>query len=248
MDLDFARLTILFAALGAGAIVKGATGMGLPMVALPVLTSAFGLQHAIAIMSITQIITNGWQMWQFREARSDVRLGFLPLFLALGLIGVVLGTWALGNLPERVLVMSLGVVLLAYFVLKLTNPHVAVNDRNARRFGPFVGFVSGACQGATGLSAPVGVTFMHAMGLDRASHLFAVSAMFLAFSLIQLPALLLSGIMRPEWILESFLAMVPILIFMPVGQFLAGKLSRQAFDRMILIFLGLVGLKMVLGI
>ena len=32
-----------------------------------------------------------------------------------------------------------------------------------------------------------------------------------------------------------------------LGAFIAGRMSRQAFDRMILIFLGLLGLKMVLG-
>lgn len=41
--------------------------------------------------------------------------------------------------------------------------------------------------------------------------------------------------------------MIPILVFMPLGQALAGRLDRRAFDLMILIFLGLMGLKMVLG-
>ncbi|MNL80819.1 hypothetical protein D3C87_2077630 [compost metagenome] len=53
--------------------------------------------------------------------------------------------------------------------------------------------------------------------------------------------------MQPFWLVEGFAALIPILIFMPLGQFIAGRMSRQAFDRMILIFLGLMGLKMVLG-
>lgn len=35
---------------------------------------------------------------------------------------------------------------------------------------------------------------------------------------------------------------------MPLGQVIAGRLSREAFDRMILVFLGIVGAKMVLGL
>ena len=38
MEFDLGRLAIMALALGAGAIVKGATGMGLPLVALPVLS------------------------------------------------------------------------------------------------------------------------------------------------------------------------------------------------------------------
>jgi len=248
MDFDLQRMAIMGLALAAGAIVKGATGMGLPLIALPVLTTFFGLQHSVGIMAITQVLTNSMQMWQFREVRQDARMRFLPLFLLAGGVGVVLGTWLLTALPERALVFSLGVLLLGYFVLKISRPHLAVGPVLARRAGPFAGFGSGVLQGATGISAPIGVTFIHAMALDRNAHLFAVSAMFLTLGLVQFPALVLSGIMQPQWIIEALLAMVPILLFMPVGQALAGKLSRKAFDLMILIFLGLMGVKMVAGV
>lgn len=246
--LEPTSIAIMVAALGAGAVVKGATGMGLPLVALPVLATFFGVQHAICIMAVTQVITNSMQIWQFRDETRNDRMAFLPWFLVAGALGVILGTWLLSNLPERVLIFSLGVLLLGYFVLKLTAPHIVVTPRTARIFGPFAGFGSGTLQGATGISAPIGVTFIHAMGMDRRAHVYAVSAMFLLLGLVQLPALFISGIMQPEWVLQAILAMIPILLFMPLGQMLAGKLSRKAFDRMILIFLGLIGLKMVLGL
>ncbi|SFV37949.1 hypothetical protein SAMN05216456_3184 [Devosia crocina] len=248
MDFDLTRWLVMGLALAAGAIVKGATGMGLPLVALPVLTTAFGLQHAVGIMAITQVLTNSMQIWQFRAAAREESMRFMPWFLVAGGLGVVLGTVLLANLSERALVLSLGILLLVYFVIKIARPHVTVGPRAARRMGPFTGFGSGVCQGATGISAPIGVTFIHAMGLDRQVHVYAVSAMFLVLGLVQLPSLILAGIMEWEWVLEAIIAMIPILVFMPVGQMLAGKLSRKAFDRMILIFLGLMGLKMVIGI
>lgn len=248
MEFELERLMVMALALAAGAIVKGATGMGLPLIALPVLATFFGLHHAVGIMAITQILTNSMQIWQFRGARRDVHMRFLPWFLFAGGFGVVLGTWLLGTLPERTLIFSLGVLLLAYFALKLTRPHMAVGPELAMRAGPFAGFGSGVLQGATGISAPVGVSFIHAMGLERSAHVYAVSAMFLTLGLVQFPALVVSGIMQPQWMLEALFAMIPILLFMPVGQALAGRLSRRAFDLMILIFLGLMGLKMVLGL
>lgn len=247
MELDLTRWLILGMALAAGAVVKGATGMGLPLVALPVLTAFFGLQHAVGLMTVPLILTNFWQIWRFRAVRHDPRMRFLPLFLVGGAIGIGIGTWALTSLPERILVFSLGVILLAYVALKLAKPHLAVSPLIARRLGPVAGTGAGVLQGATGISAPIGVTFIHAMGFERDAHVFAVSAMFLLFSLVQLPALALAGVMQPFWLVEGFAALIPILIFMPLGQFIAGRMSRQAFDRMILIFLGLMGLKMVLG-
>lgn len=246
--MDVTSALIMTAALAAGAVVKGATGMGLPLIALPVLTAAFGLQHAVGLMTIPLIVTNMWQVWRFRsQARSD-RMAFMPLFLVGGVVGICIGTWALTTLPERLLVLTLGIILLAYIVLRLFAPHWSLGLPLARRIGPLAGLGGGTLQGATGISAPVGVTFIHSMNLDRDGHVYAVSAMFLTFAVTQLPALWAAGVMRAEWLLQGMLALIPILIFMPLGQWIGGKLSRKTFDRMILTFLGILGLKMVLGL
>lgn len=246
--MDWSAILVMFAALAAGAVVKGATGMGLPLVALPVLTSVFGLQHAVGLMTIPLILTNAWQVWRFRAEAQSPRLGFMPVFLVAGAVGILLGTWALTALPERVLILTLGIILLFYVALRLAAPHWTLTLPLAKRLSPFTGVGGGILQGATGISAPIGVTYIHAMTLDRDAHVYAVSAMFLVFSTIHLPSLWLAGIMRPDWVLQGFFALVPILLFMPLGQALAGRLSRKAFDRMILVFLGLIGLKMVLGL
>ncbi|MEO9297142.1 hypothetical protein [Devosia alba] len=56
--MDLTSVLIIVLALGGGGFVKGATGMGLPLVALPVLTTAFGLQHAVGLMVVPLIATN----------------------------------------------------------------------------------------------------------------------------------------------------------------------------------------------
>jgi uncharacterized membrane protein YfcA len=248
MEFDIGRLAILGLALAAGAIVKGATGMGLPLIALPVITAAFGLQHAVGLMTVPLILTNLQQVVRFRAAAGGERMRFLPAFLVAGAVGIVIGTWALTSLPERTLVFSLGLILIAYVVLRLATPHFALSPAAARRYGPIAGTGAGILQGATGISAPIGVTFIHSMGFERDGHVFAVSAMFLVFAVTQLPALVVAGVMQPHWLLDGVLALIPILIFMPVGQWLAGRMSRKAFDWLILAFLGLIGLKMVLGL
>ena len=246
--MDLSSALIMAAALAAGAVVKGATGMGLPLVALPVLTAIFGLQHAVGLMTIPLILTNAWQVWRFRKEAKSPQLGFMPLFLVGGAVGMGVGTWLLTTLPERLLVLGLGIILLGYVVLRLTRPHLQLSLETARRLGPIAGAGGGILQGATGISAPIGVTFIHSMALDREAHLFAVSAMFLLYSAVQLPALWAAGVMRVEWMVQGVMAMAPILLFMPVGQMLARRLSRKGFDRLILGFLGLIGLKMVLGV
>lgn len=246
--MDIATLTVIFLAVGAGAIAKGATGMGMPLIAIPFLAAWFGLQHAIVVMLVPVLVSNIWQIWRFRHARHDDRLGFLKPMLIACALGVVVGTGFLAVVPARGLALTLGVLLLGYLALRLSRPHFVVGPLAAKRWALPAGLGSGLLHGATGISAPIGVTFIHAMRFERDQHVYAVSAMFLVLAVVQAPSLWVTGILRPEWLLQGAFALLPTFIFMPVGQWLAGKLSRAAFDNMILVFLGVIGVKMVLGI
>lgn len=245
--MDLQSFVFLTLALAAGAIVKGATGVGLPLIALPLLTATVGLQQAIGIMLVPALMTNIYQIWAYRTARKMPGLGFLPWFLISGAVGIGLGTWALGSLPEKQLETGLGLMLLAYVALRLFRPEFAFSHGLARKVGPVVGLAAGTLQGATGIAAPIGVTFIHAVGLERHASVFAVSSMFLGFAAVQYPAIILSGIYRVEWVWLGLFACIPILVFMPVGEWLGKRASPQVFNRLILIFLFAAGLGMIIG-
>ena len=72
--------------------------------------------------------------------------------------------------------------------------------------------------------------------------------MFLVMGAVQLPAMFAAGLMQPVWLLEGAVALLPILLAMPVGRAISKGMSRKAFDRLILIFLGVIGVKMLAGI
>ena len=246
--VDYENLILIVLALGVGAIAKGATGMGLPLIAMPVLASAFGLPHAISIMTIPLLVTNVWQVWRFRQERTSPSLRFLRPMILGGVIGVATGTWVLIWLDERTLSIALGVILLGYVALRLLRPGMVLEADIGRRAAAPAGLAAGLLQGSTGISSPVVATFIHAMSLGFAPHVFAVSVVFLMLSATQFPALIISGILRWEWLLEGLFALLPILCFMPLGQRLGARISRAAFDRLILGFLAVIGAKLVLGL
>jgi uncharacterized membrane protein YfcA len=246
VDLD--HLILIVVALGAGAIAKGATGMGLPLVAMPVLAAAFGLQHAISIMTIPLVITNLWQVWRFRGEYAGPSLRFLLPMIIAGVLGVAIGTWVLIEIDEQILGMAVGGILLAYVVLSLSRPDLVLGANTARRAATPVGLAAGILQGATGISSPAVVTFIHAMRLGYASHVFAVSAVFLMLSAAHLPALIATGVLQWEWLLEGLFALVPIVCLMPLGQWIGSKVSRASFDRLILTFLCVMGAKLAFNV
>ncbi len=236
------EVIIIFAALAFGGFVKGATGAGMPVAAIPVLASFFGVPFAIAIMIVPVIVTNVMQMVQFRSEWPAV--GWLRWMWLLAGLGIVIGTWLLTTVPEAGLNVALATVVLIYVVLRLAKPDWHVPAAMARRVAPAVGFVSGMLQGATGISAPISITFLTSIRLTRPQFVFAVSTLFVTYAAVQLPSLIVAGILTFERAAYSTAALVPVLIAMPAGRWLAARLDQRGFDRLILILLAGIAVKL----
>ena len=234
---------VIFVGLALAGLVKGALGAGLPVVAVPVLAAFFDVPFAIAMMVVPTVVTNIWQVWQFRRERTG--LGWLASLCVSAGIGIAIGTWLLANLPSHVLGVILAIVVVAYIVMRLTKPHWHIPPRVAARLAPAVGLVSGFLQGATGISAPVSLSFLSSLGFSRPQFVFAASTLFVSFSAVQVPSLIATGILTWHRLALSAVAFVPILATMPVGNWLAKRLSRQAFDRLLLALLAVIAVKLV---
>ncbi len=235
---------VVIVALGLGGFVKGATGMGLPLMTMPVLAAFLGVPHALAILTVPLILTNGWQVWRYFSHRYGT--GFLARLLPAGAVGIVIGTWALTALPVRALSLVLAALVVVYVVLQLTRPNLRLSKSAGTALSPIAGLVSGVLQATTGISAPTSITFMHALGLTPQGFVFAVSAMFLLFSTAQLAALAVAGIMTGDRFRDGWIALVPVVIMMPVGARASSLLGRQTFDRIILGLLAALAIKLLI--
>ena len=169
---------IIFVALALSGLVKGALGAGLPVVAVPVLASFFGVPYAIAMMVVPTVVTNIWQLWQFRRHRAG--MGWLVWLCGAAGIGIAIGTWVLASLPGHILGRILAVVVVAYIAMRLVKPHWHMPIAVGARLAPVIGLISGFLQGATGISAPVSLTYMSSLGFSRPQFVFAVSALFVS--------------------------------------------------------------------
>jgi uncharacterized membrane protein YfcA len=226
-----------------GGALKGATGMGVPAVAVPAMAAFIGVPYAIAILVVPVLVTNCWQAWKFRAHAAG--LTFLPRLIISAVIGILVGTWLLTTLPADVLSFALAVTTIVYIVMRLARPDFAISPAAAFKWSPIAGAVAGGLQGATGVSAPVSVTFVNGMRLSRPQFVLTLSALFLAFVLAQIPALALAGVLTWQRLLYSALALVPVAGGMPIGAWLARRMSAQAFDRLILLLLAVIAVKLL---
>ncbi|MEM0907302.1 MAG: sulfite exporter TauE/SafE family protein [Pseudomonadota bacterium] len=241
---DLIALALAALGLAIGGVLKGATGAGAPIVAVPVLAMLYGVPVAVAVFTIPSLLANIWQLWRYKIGPSW--RGFVFAFAGAAALGAVLGSVLLVTLPPSVLLVSVSILVLIYIGFRLMRPSWVLGLGIARPLAAPIGFMSGVLQGSVGVSAPLSLTFLNAMKLERPVFVATASTLFAAMAFAQIPTLVGLGVMTLERTLLSLLACVPLFCAMPLGEYLARHFSREAFDRAILVLLALVALRLLM--
>lgn len=233
-------------AIGIGGLAKGMTGVGLPILAVPVLASFTSVEEAVVLMVLPGFAANGWLVATHRKwAELRNHRGFL-LF---GLLGGILGTWLLSVLDDHwlklILAIWLGVYLLQYFSRRSYDHFF---DGRGRGLGPLLGFAAGTIQGASGVSAPIVAPYFHANGLVRETYAFATASTFLFFSGAQIAAMSRLELLTPERLTIGLIVVVPTLLFTQLGIRWSRRVSEKAFHNILLTLFVAMELKLVIDV
>src|SRR5439155_1305041 len=126
--LDLTELLILVVGLSVAGLAKGTSGMGLPLIATPILAGVFGPRLAVAIVTIPILASNSLLLVQGYRKR-DLLRGIAPLFVA-SAIGTAFGTLLLASLDQRTFALLITIMVVVF---------LARGDRlDPRRFRQFI--------------------------------------------------------------------------------------------------------------
>ena len=243
MDLIGPALAV--GALVLGGILKGAIGAGTPIVVVPVVALLYDVPLAVTLMTMPNLVSNLWQGLRFRHEGLPAR--FTRSFALAGALGAVAGSFLLAWLPGDLLLASLAAIVFVYIGLRLARPGWVLGRETATRLAGPVGLLGGLMQGAGGLSAPVSVTFLNAMRLERGAFIATISVFFAGMSVVQIPTLFALGILTPERLALSCAAVLPLFGAMPLGSWLVRHVSAAWFDRIVLGLLAVIAVRLLYG-
>lgn len=239
------EISLILLSLFLGGVVKGVTGAGAPIVAIPVIASIVDLPTAVMVMLVPNALTNIRQAQVFRKDLPENR--FLLPYLIGGGAGVLLGTALLTGLPSRGLDLLVAAAIILYVGFRLARPSWAMTRATADRFAAPAGGLAGVLQGATGLSAPATLGFLSAVKFGRPTFVGTVALLFLVFSVVHIAALALLELFTPSIALMSFVALGPILLGMAVGGRLGSRIPQSTFEYVILALLSAIALKLLVS-
>lgn len=229
--IDPLQLALIFVAIALGGFSKGVTGIGLPLMAMPILANVVGVERAVVILTLPSIVSNGWLVIANRHAAPPFTA--LAGFLAAGIIGGIFGTWLLAVVSERILMLGLAIWLALYLGQLVLKPHFRLPVPHI--LAPAFGLAAGAVQGATSVSAPIVAAYLTGIGLAKGAFVFSVALSFTLFSFSQIAAMAHYDLLSASRMFEGIVALVPTLLFLRAGVRWGSAISVDLF-RKIMIF------------
>lgn len=200
------------------ASVQAMSGFGFAVVAVPVLASIAGIDHAIAVAGLLGLTSS---IATARHARADVRWGVSRRILAGTAIGLPLGYLIIGYLDPRQLTVLTGVAVLvttAALAIGLRIPCTHPVAQSA------TGVLSGAFGVATGMTGPPVVIGLRGTELDHHQTRATLSVTLGAAGASILLLRLLTGHIHAD--------VIPVVALGVPAVVLGGAVGRWAFPRL----------------
>jgi uncharacterized membrane protein YfcA len=232
--------TVLLVALSlfCGGWVKGVFGMGLPTVALGLLSLTMPPVEAATLIVVPTLATNAWQ-FATGPQRVAVAARFAILLMAVA-IGTAIGVGFLTGSHTALVSMALGCVLILYAAVGMLSTRLHVSADAERWASPLIGIMTGIVNGATGVSVMPLVPYLNSIGLQREALIQAMGLIFMVAMLALAACLAWTGHFAVASAGASALALLPVFAGMYAGRLVRLRLHADVYRKWF--FIGLIGL------
>ena len=215
----------------------------MPLVAVPIISVFLGVEHAVIVLQVPNILANFWLIWSNKSQFKITKLRFDLILLPA--ITVVIGTWFLSSADKEATVILLVAILGAFLVLLWFKPGFKLANRTERVVTPVVGTIGGFLQGATGVSGPIFSSLLYSLRLSKEGFIFYNGLLYGFFNSLQLVAMVFFGMFTTEHLLQGLLSIIPVFIFLHVGMRMARRVSLSTFNRIVVLMLVAIEIKLI---
>jgi hypothetical protein len=242
MSLDPTYILVGVALLFA-AFVKGATGLGFPLIATPTVALLLDIRIAVTILILPNLLMDVTQV--FRDGFPYAVLRRFSSMVGLTIIGVFIGTMVLVMLPLWTLNLCLGIMVIVFVLSSLLKLDLTISPAAEKILSPVFGFVSGFLNGMTNAAGPTLAIYFYSLKLEKRDFVKSVATIFVITKASQLIAVSTWNLFNWNTIILS----IQVVLFTLIG-FFAGlktqdRVNQRTFNRGLLFLLTLVGLILI---
>ncbi len=206
--LTAGTLAMVVGAFALGGFVKGAIGMGLPVIVLALLALIMPLKEAMAIFLIPAIASNIWQASNGPYLPGLARR--LWPFLLGAVCGIAAGVSIMAGTRSDVMVTVLGVLLVLYSAFSLLAPRLPEPGRHERWLSPVAGGAGGVLFGMTGVFIVPGLLYLETLRMPRDEFVQGLGLTFVTISAALAASMDGFSLVTGELALLSIVGLVPV--------------------------------------
>jgi uncharacterized membrane protein YfcA len=242
-SLDLYALLGITLALLLGGMVKGITGIGVPLIAMPILSQFLPIKLAVLLLSMPIILGNIPQALEGGEVLSTVRVIAAPIVGTI--LGNIVGVAILLSLNAHHAQAASGALLIVAAVLMLSAPKLTLSPALQKPVGFALGFGAALMESIASVPGPLLATYLIATGATGRAFTKRI-AIILVVSIVTLITTF-SGATHASGVdlVISSAASIPAIIGMWLVRPVRDKLSPRVFRRLVLLFVLVAAVQMI---
>src|SRR5574344_2757373 len=171
-------IILILVGLAAG-LLSGSVGFGGGMIILPVITYFYGVEVAVPISTIAQLLSN---LSRAAIGYKDIHWNKVGLFLLLAAPLTAVGAYGFAIVPKQAMTRVLCIFLIIFAIVKLTGKIKLPENKATALMG---GGITGLTNGLLGISGPISSAVFMTFGLTPISYIASEAAAASAMHIIK---------------------------------------------------------------
>lgn len=223
--------------------IKGIAGIGMPTIALGLMTLALEPRMAISIILFPLIVSNAWQFYRAGQMWAAIKRYrfFLVTMMTLIFVSAIFSAGA----SDRLIYGALGTVILIFVAVNVLKTPPELPERHAAKAQVILGGATGLFGGLAAIYAPGIAIYLSMRRVDKDEMVRATGLLVFAGSLPLLAGYLTQSLLSPRLAMISALMVAPTLLGFQLGERVRAHLSQDGFRQVFFVVFFVLGLNLI---
>ena len=217
-------------------------GFGGGLIAIPPLSLLVGVQDAVTLALVLQLVT-GLLVW---ELRAELKWTVLRPLLAGLIAAMAAGTYLLASVPENILRLFLAGFIVVYLIKSQFFDDLAFPGLRRTGGGLLTGLVAGLLQGLIGSGGPPLVIYLRETVRDKSAMRASLLLLLFLSNCLRLPLSISGGLFNSAVVTTSIAALPCFVVAMLAGRQWHRAMSEKRYLAAIRLVLAMSAFSLIL--
>ncbi len=238
-ELDTVTLLVIAAGFAVGGLAKGTFGLGMPLLAMPVLVTVLPYQIAVSLFLVPNFTANFQQAVRKGLWRQNLKRFFW--LLAAMLVTIPFVVQILVRIEQETGLLILGLISLVFVATQVMPVKLSIPAAWEKIGNPVTGVLAGILCGLSGLYGPILIVYLMGLRVPKDEFVSALALMYFLGSFPLYGSLAYEGVLTTDVAAVSVVGAVIIGLMIVVGQKIRDRMEEERYRKLLLTLLFLIG-------